>query len=163
MISASAWIICFFTKYNYVSGDGKSRKRVLIPHTKTSNLVLFDDLRDLKEISHQWWPNTLYNIDYTALLVSLLKLFYVINDNLLMLFCAFYLVPCRTRVKHWKYRTGWNHARSRLLYFSTMTLNRTDLHVSNIYNSFIWISIISLGWDSVDTKYDNTLYQHLYN
>ena len=39
--------ICVLTKNCSVSGDRKSRELVLIPHTKTSNLVLLYDLRYL--------------------------------------------------------------------------------------------------------------------
>ena len=46
-MSASAWIICVLTKNNSVSGDRNSRDLVLSSHTKTYNLVLLYDLRDL--------------------------------------------------------------------------------------------------------------------
>ena len=47
MVSGSDLIICVLTKINSVSSDRKSRELVLITHTKTSNLALLDDFRDL--------------------------------------------------------------------------------------------------------------------
>ena len=93
VVSASARIICVLTKNSSVSGDRKSREIVLISHTKTSNLVLLHDSRELMgNISsvmteHIVLQRRLHRFAY-------LIIFSAIDYNLLMLFYRFILVPC---------------------------------------------------------------------
>ena len=80
MVSASAWIICVLTKNDSVSGDRKTRELMLIPIPKRLTWNYFTVWGVQREIFHQWWQNTLlYNVGYTALLISLFELFYAIN------------------------------------------------------------------------------------
>ena len=114
MVSASAWIICVLTKNNFVSGDRKTREPMLIPILKRLTWHYFTIWGIQWEILHQWWQNTLlYNVGYTASLISLFESSYAIDYDLLMLFRRSILVPCHQQ--HWKYRTGWNHFGSLLV------------------------------------------------
>ena len=83
MVSASAWIVCVLTKSNPVSGDRKSRELMLIPIIKRLTWYYFAISGIWWKIFHQWWQNTLlFNVGYTALLISLFELFYAINYDL---------------------------------------------------------------------------------
>ena len=54
------------------------------------------DFRDLTgNISSKWHNTWCYIVGYTALLISLTKVFYTINHNLLMIFNRSILVPCQ--------------------------------------------------------------------
>ena len=85
----------------------RSQKLYLFRHTKTSNLVVLYDLRDLtRNISSIMTKHLGYIIGCTALLISLAKVFYAINHNLLMLFSRSILVPChqhqfKTKLSKW--------------------------------------------------------------
>ena len=86
---------CVLTKNNYVSGDRKTRKLMLIPILKYLTWYHFTIWGIQWEIFHQWWQNTLlYNVGYTALLIWQFELFYAINYDLLMLFRRSILVLC---------------------------------------------------------------------
>ena len=82
-----------------VSGDRKSREFVLISHTKRFNLVLslYDLGALMGNIPSMMTKHIVVQRSYTALLISLLKLFYASNHTLFMLFCRSNLVPCHHR------------------------------------------------------------------
>ena len=86
----------------------------LISNTKTTNLLILYDLKDLMgNISSIMTKHSGVNVGYTAFLISVLELFYNFDFNLLMLYSSmqplYFNSMSPASVKHWKYHAGWNH------------------------------------------------------